>query len=208
MIHDTHQGVSELLGAGAHGWPARRLGSFLVRVKQRAEIDEASSYQQITVRLHGKGVVPRGTVDGRQLGASRQFVASAGQLIMSRIDARNGAFGIVPPELDGALVTGDFPLYELDRGIVDADYLALVLGAGAFVELCQRCSRGTTNRKRIDERRLLGHRLAIPPAETQLRVVQAAARLRSLQRQARLAEQQTSDLLDVVAGVYTRIVDH
>lgn len=34
---------------------------------------------------------------------------------MSKIDARNGAYGIVPAELEGAIVTNDFPVLTLTR---------------------------------------------------------------------------------------------
>ena len=33
---------------------------------------------------------------------------------MSKIDARNGAYGIVPAELEGAIVTNDFPVFDVD----------------------------------------------------------------------------------------------
>ena len=37
---------------------------------------------------------------------------------MSRIDARHGAFGIVPDHLDGALVSHDFPCFNVDEHII------------------------------------------------------------------------------------------
>ena len=165
-------------------------------------IDPERDYHQVTVRLHGRGVVRRATVKGSALGASRQLVARAGQLIMSRIDARNGAFGIVPAPLDGAVVTGDFPLYRLTPDAVNARYLALVLCSQTFVDLCARCSRGTTNRKRINEALLLDQRLRMPPLEVQRRAVDLAHKLRSLQQEADSLGQHSSDLLALLAEAH------
>ena len=61
------------------------------------------TYKQITVRLWGKGLNLRGKIYGSQIEATRQIRVKAGQFLVSRIDARHGAFGIVPPTLDGAL---------------------------------------------------------------------------------------------------------
>ena len=187
-------------------WPLLPLSALLTPVKQRASIDPGRSYNRITVRLHGRGVIQRGAaVEGSELAASRLFVARAGQLIMSRIDARNGAFGIVPPELDGAVVSGDFPLFRPEPGEVDADYLSLVLCSKSFVELCARCSRGTTNRKRISVRLLLEQRLRVPLLDVQRQAVEAARRLRSLQREATELGQQAVDLLALLADVHVAL---
>lgn len=93
---------------------------------------------------------------------------------MSRIDARNGAFGIVPSELDGALVTQDFPLFAVNHDKVLADFLALMLQSTRFVDACKRASRGTTNRKRLREELFLAEVIPIPSLEFQSEVVSVA----------------------------------
>ncbi len=187
-------------------WPPVPLSAFLKRARQRVRIQPDLDYQQITVRLHGRGVVPRGAVKGTSLTASRRFLAREGQLIMSRIDARNGAFGIVPAGLDGAVVTGDFPLYDLDPHLVDAAYLALVLGSPSFEDLCARCSRGTTNRKRIQEDLLLQQRLRLPPLDVQRKAVEAAQTLSALRDEAAGLERHAADLLARLADAHTFLV--
>lgn len=64
--------------------------------------------------LDGNCIVERGRVNGAAL-SGRRFLAPAGQVIASRIYARNGAMGLVPPAVDGALVTNHFPLFGLDE---------------------------------------------------------------------------------------------
>ncbi|MBX6364076.1 MAG: restriction endonuclease subunit S, partial [Gemmatimonadetes bacterium] len=141
-------------------WPRVRLGEVLRRSTEIATISPDAEYDEITVKLWGKGVVRRGTVSGAAIAGSRRFVARAGQFIASRIDARNGALGIVPPELAGAVVTNDFPLFDLDRSRIDPGFLNWLSRTRDFGELCKRASEGTTNRVRLKEERFLA--LEIP----------------------------------------------
>ncbi|MEN6486150.1 MAG: restriction endonuclease subunit S [Syntrophobacteraceae bacterium] len=152
-------------------WPMVRLGEVLIRSAESAVISPDVEYCEITVKLWGKGVVLRGMVSGAQISGSRRFVARTGQFILSRIDARNGATGIVPTELNGALVTNDFPLFNLDRERVDAAFLGWLSKTQKFVRLCMRASEGTTNRVRLQEERFLSLEIPLPPLSEQQRIV-------------------------------------
>jgi type I restriction enzyme S subunit len=127
-------------------------------------------YREITVRLWGKGVVERGRVAGASI-SGRRVVAREGQFIASRIDARNGAMGLVPASLDGALVSNDFPLFDIERQRLEPGFLAWLCRTNDFVELCLRASEGTTNRVRLKEERFLGLELPLPPLDEQRRIV-------------------------------------
>jgi type I restriction enzyme S subunit len=96
----------------------------------------------------------------------------ANQLILSKIDARNGAIGLVPPELDGAIVSNDFPSFEFrDPEQCDAAFMGWLVRSAPFVELCKSASEGTTNRVRIKEDGFLDQQIALPPLADQQRIV-------------------------------------
>jgi type I restriction enzyme S subunit len=133
--------------------PAVKLYDLLKRSRETISPSIDAEYREITVRLWGKGVIERGRAVGADL-AGRRFVARAGQFITSRIDARNGAMGIVPDALDGALVTNDFPLFEVNTQHLDPSFLKWLCRTAPFIELCQRASEGTTNRVRLKGRSL------------------------------------------------------
>jgi len=89
----------------ANGWaPAAPLGELLIKNDQTTEINPDTTYREVTIKLWGKGVIERRTTTGSEISAARRSVVTAGNFILSRIDARNGAMGMVPPELDGAVV--------------------------------------------------------------------------------------------------------
>jgi len=147
------------------------LGDLLRRSTEVANVSPGSQYQEITVRLWGKGVVRRGTVAAEDIDGSRRFLARSGQFIVSRIDARNGALGIVPDSLDGALVTNDFPVFVIEQSLLDSTFFEWLTRTRSFVELCQRASEGTTNRVRLNEARFLALEIPLPPPVDQQRIV-------------------------------------
>lgn len=152
-------------------WPRERLGEVLRRSEEMAVLQADTEYSEITVRLWGKGVVERGRVLGAEIAGNKRFVAREGQFIASRIDARNGAMGIVPSHLDGAVVTNDFPLFNINAGRLLPAYFRWLSGTRGFVELCLLASEGTTNRVRLKEDRFLALEIPLPPLTEQRRIV-------------------------------------
>lgn len=151
-------------------WPKVALGEILIRSNELASIDPEAIYQEVTIKVGGKGVISRGILSGAAIGAARQFVR-AGQLILSKIDARNGAIGIVPEVLDGAIVSKDFPSFEIDEDRILPSYLGWVVRSESFVNICRVASEGTTNRVRIREDRFLQQEIELPPHDVQRSII-------------------------------------
>src|SRR2546421_490545 len=120
------------------------LDELLVQSEERTEIEPGERYRQVTVRLWGKGVVLREEVTGADIGGSKQFVVKANQFIVSKIDARNGAFGLIPDLLDGAIVSPDFPVFTPNSSRVLPTYLNWMSKTPDFINLCKTASEGTT----------------------------------------------------------------
>lgn len=186
-------------------WPTVRLGEVLRRSEETIELQPDAEYRQITVKLWGKGVVLRGMLTGAEIAASRQMLARRGQFILSRIDARNGALGIVPPELDGAIVTNDFPVFNVLENRLLPSYLGWMCRTASFVEECKRASEGTTNRVRLQEAKFLAREFPLPPLAAQRRVVarieELAAQIQEASTLRHSAAQQAEALLTTARRV-------
>lgn len=166
-------------------WPKTALGELLVRSTEPAVLDPLAEYHEVTIKLWGKGVVSRGKVRGSEVVSARRAVR-ADQLILSKIDARHGAIGLVPPELDGAIVSNDFPAFDFrDTTHCHPAFMGWLSRSTAFVELCKAASEGTTNRVRIREDRFLDQQIALPPLAVQRTIVQ---RLDALAEKASLVD--------------------
>lgn len=172
---------------------------FLTKSEAWVPVAPDGHYKQITARLWGKGLTLRGEVPGAAIAAPRQFCAKAGQFLISRIDARHGAFGIVPAELDGALVSNDFPCFDIDASTVLPHYFEWYSRTPQFVDLCRRASEGSTNRVRMKEEKFLKMTVPLPSLEEQRRIVQrldmVAALVADRRRAIETAERETHALL-------------
>ena len=155
----------------AGNWSTVRIGRVLTESSERVEIEPDKWYRQVTVRLWGRGVVLRNEVSGDSISSKTRRVVRAEQFILSRIDARNGALGLVPESLDGAVVSNDFPSFDIDRAKIAPRYLAWMSKTRSFVGLCRMASEGTTNRVRLQLDRFLESRISLPPLDEQRRIV-------------------------------------
>lgn len=152
-------------------WDQVSLGEVLTRSRDTITLDPNEIYKQVTVRMKHKGVTLREQKKGAEIGSPRQYVARPGQFIISSIDARNGAMGLVPGELDGAIVTNDFWLFDVNNERLDQEWLRLYSSTAAFVEACTSASEGTTNRVRLKPDRFLQLDIPLPPLPEQQRIV-------------------------------------
>lgn len=149
------------------------ISKILERSKNIINIDDTCNYKRVTIKLYSKGVLLRDEIKGSEIGVKRQYIAAKRQFVMSKIDARNGAFGIIPDFLDGAIVTNDFPLFDIDTNIINPNFFFLLTSTNVFIDLAKSCSSGTTNRQRIDIDKFLNFKIPLPTLQEQQEIVEA-----------------------------------
>ena len=148
-----------------------RIGDFLIKSRNVVNIEDDKVYSRVTVKINNNGVILRDTETGVNIGTKKQYLAKAGQFIISKIDARNGAFGIIPNELDNAIVTNDFPLFDVNKKKINPQFLLLITTTKVFIKFAQSCSSGTTNRQRMDIDMFLNQKIPLPKLEEQDKIV-------------------------------------
>ncbi|WP_067625554.1 restriction endonuclease subunit S [Alicyclobacillus acidiphilus] len=157
-----------------------KVGDLLSRVKDVVIIEDDVSYKRVTIKTKGQGVFLRDIEVGKNIGTKRQFLIKENQFLLSKIDARYGAFGIVPRELDGAIITGNFWTYDVDETEVDINWFTNFVTTERFINICEKTSSGTTNRKYLDEDQFLNFELELPEMEEQLKVVEKLRKIQSM----------------------------
>jgi type I restriction enzyme S subunit len=155
-------------------WPDVPLGFVLRRRKEQILVQDETEYQRLKIRMNGAGVEMRDSLLGSSIGTKKQFVVRSGQFLLSKIDARNGAFGVVPEGCDLGVITGNFWTFNVVPERLDVGYLAFLVKTDVFVEFCRRASEGTTNRLYLQEDAFLRQTIPLPPLPEQRRI---AARL-------------------------------
>lgn len=152
-------------------YPLVAISKFLVPCQQNIEVQDDVEYKQLTVKTKGGGVCQRCLKKGKDIKTKQQWLAHGGQFILSKIDARNGAMGVVPEDLDGAIVTHDFPLFNVKTEIINPQFLLLIITTDTFMRFAQSCSSGTTNRQRINVIKFLQQRIPLPSLDEQNKLI-------------------------------------
>lgn len=149
----------------------KKLGKLIKRNKTPLNVENDKEYKRITIKLNCGGIKLRDTRKGVDIKTKRQFSVKAGQLAISRIDARNGAFGIVPNDVDGAIITGDFWAYDINQEIADIEYITLLLSSKQYINIWHKYSSGGGNRLRLQESLFLNCEVPVPPLSVQKALV-------------------------------------
>ena len=148
-------------------WAQPPLGDYLTE-----SLDAGSSgdtAKKLTVKLWGRGVAKKSEAyKGSE--NTRYYRRRAGQLIYSKLDFLNGAFGLVPPELDGYESTIDLPCLDIDDAL-DPDFLLYYVGRPDFYKRFGDIADGGRKAKRIGVEALSTFPITLPPAPAEQRKI-------------------------------------
>lgn len=135
--------------------------------KKSITITENKLYNRITVKLHGQGVYLRDSVYGKELKTKQQKEVKQDQFIVAEIDAKLGAFGIIPEYLTGGIVSSHYFLFNLDKTKIHPIYFDYLIRFGPYEKLIQPFVKGTTNYAAIRPKDLLKLTIPLPTLEEQ-----------------------------------------
>ena len=181
-----------------HRWKTSPLGILLKAKKEKSCIEPNTNYKEVTVALWGKGTRLRGLVEGSTIESTTRYIANEGDFIISKIDARHGAYGFIPRELNGSIVTSDFPLYNVACESLHPRWLYWCSKSRWFIEECKNASQGTTNRVRMKIPLFEKIEIPLPIFEEQERIVKhldaIETRLKKIQKLRKEVEKEKSAL--------------
>jgi type I restriction enzyme S subunit len=186
-----------------NGWaPQVPLGEVVRHRKEFIEINDLASYKRCRVQLHAKGVVLRDEVEGAAVKTKKQQVCRPDEFLVAEIDAKMGGFGIVPPELDGAIVSSHYFLFDPLRDRLDPRFLDYYCRTPAFRD--QVTARGSTNYAAIRPSHVLGYTIPLPPLAEQRRIVAKIERLAGKIEEARVNVDKSCAESDALFAVLLR----
>ena len=159
-----------------------RLGDIMTQSTNSIEVQSDVEYTRLTVKLFNKGITVRDIVKGSQIGTKRQTQVQAGEFIISKIDGKSAAFGLVGEEYDGAIVTPDFLVYDVDTIKVLPEYLELVLRNQQILNQFKSSSSGTTGRRRLSQKVFENTEIALPSLSEQKRLLEEIMSIRNQQK--------------------------
>jgi type I restriction enzyme S subunit len=150
-------------------FPTAKFASFLNHRKQFIQIEDTQQYKRARVRLHWQGIILRDELEGAQIKTKDQQIARQGELLVAEIDAKVGGVGIVPGELDGAIVSSHYFLFEIDESKCLRPWLDWFIRSDGLGD--QFAARGSTNYAAIRPHHVLNCDIPLPPVSEQRRIV-------------------------------------
>jgi type I restriction enzyme S subunit len=170
-------------------WPSAPLGKIVDHRKEFITIDDLTTYRRPRVQLHAQGIVLRDALLGAEIKTKKQQVARAGEFLVAEIDAKVGGFGIMPDNLDGAIVSSHYFLYRHRPECLDNKYLGWFVKTRAFRQQVE--AQGSTNYAAIRPDDVLGYEIPLPPLDEQRRIVSRIEELAAKVEEARHLGEQT-----------------
>lgn len=154
------------------------IGDFLKRIKRPIDLLDDTEYNLVTVKMNHNGVTLRERKKGYEI-KSNMYLVKYGDFILSGIDARNGAFGIIPNELDNAIVTNDFWYFEIDENIILKELFLELTATNWFDEICKKGSDGTTQRIRLQKDKFFNQSVWLPEKNEQQNILTKIKKIKS-----------------------------
>lgn len=119
---------------------------------------DLGDWQPITIKFSGE-VLPRERSDAFK---GAMFAAHPGDVVFSKIDARNGAVGLIPQSMPKVVLTPEYPVMVPDLTKLRPAYLHYLLRAEHFRSDLQRQASGTSGRKRVTPEAFLSLTVPLP----------------------------------------------
>jgi type I restriction enzyme, S subunit len=159
------------------------LGSALRLDQDLAEVSPDEKYTVTGIYSFGKGLIKRPMIQGSETAYPRFARLREGQVVMSKLNAWEGALAIVDESFSGTFVPPEYPVFSVHTETADPEYIGHLL---AWPELWSRLTpQGSTVRKR---------------RTTPAALLSTEAPLPSLPEQRRIAERLTLALGVAEAG--------
>jgi type I restriction enzyme S subunit len=149
-----------------------RLGEVLRPAGEVVRVRENQEYPNFGIYSFGRGLFRKPPISGLATSASSLVKVKAGQFIYSRLFAFEGAYGLVGPEFDGAYVSNEYPVFDIDESRVVPRFLLAYVTLPSTWSTMARGSKGVgVRRQRVQPAQVLGSEMPLPPLAEQQRLV-------------------------------------
>lgn len=147
-------------------------GDVLETVERPIDLIDDVEYQLVTAKRSRGGVVARSRLMGREVLTKTQFQIARDDFLMSNRQIIHGGCGIVPPALDGAVVSNEYSVLRPKSRLL-LEFLGYLSHSIHFQQTCFHSSVGVDVEKMIfDCERWLDFKIHLPPLHEQRRIAE------------------------------------
>lgn len=176
LVKNDHLKRLDAVLKSGQAFPKVELRGLLTLANGAITIDDDKRYKLLTCKLHGQGIVLREYAMGADIKTKSQQVVKANQLLVAEIDAKNGGYGVVPPEGDDAIVSSHYFLYDIDARKLLPEYLSVILSGRRIEEQVRIYVRGATSYAAIRANDFLKIKIPLPAVPRQQEISEKVAK--------------------------------
>lgn len=154
-------------------WPQARMGDLIVPRKEKVDLkaNGFASLQLISISFGGQ-VTRRKVKDGRTYTMALLW-AKYGDIVLSKIDLKNGAVGVLNEDIEEAAVTTHFAVYTPIADLLSPAYLKLLIQTSAFKRWLKAARSGADGRTEVKLELFEDLNIPLPLLEEQQALVAA-----------------------------------
>ena len=150
-------------------WPRsvmQPIGSILKVRKEKVDRNKHEFSDLLPITIHFDGSVDKRKIDANREYTMNLFFAKPRDIVVAKIDLKNGAVCIVP-DWNNVVVTGHFAVYEPDLSRVIPEYLLLIIQASFYKAHLWRNKVGAEGRKEVKLEFFEADKIPLPPLQVQ-----------------------------------------
>lgn len=152
------------------------LSDLLTMRRDGVKVDPTAAYPNFGLYSYGRGAFPKPAISGSATSATTLFRVQCGQFIYSKLFAFEGAFAVVPDEMDGWFVSNEYPVFDVDETRVLTDYLQIAIcRPTVWKELASMTVGMGHRRQRLKPEAFLAHEIELPTLDEQKAIVLTVA---------------------------------
>lgn len=126
MTKPTNSKVPKIRFKGSEEeWNEQPIGKVLTEKKRPIVLKDDQRYELITVKRRNEGIVSRGHLRGREILVKNYSQLEVGDFVISKRQVVHGATGIIPPELNKAIVSNEY-LVAVGNGHISTEFLTIL----------------------------------------------------------------------------------
>ncbi|WP_343330352.1 restriction endonuclease subunit S [Polaribacter staleyi] len=154
--------------------PVVLFGEFLTKPQiEKIKIVDSGEYKILGARSYGKGVFVNRIVKGSTLKMRTYQQAKENHLFWCKVDTKNGAFGIITPELADGVGSSNMTFAKIETNKANPEYVQLLFKSKKVNDYMDGYVSGTTNRKYIKPDQLREEiKIPLPSLKEQNRIVE------------------------------------
>ena len=185
-------------------WPVetmKPIGSFLRLRSEKVDLTTLDFTELQPITIHFDGSIDKRRVERGRIYTMDLFYARPGDIVVAKIDLKNGAVGIVP-NWDNVVVTNHFAVYEPDQETIVPEYFHRLIQTNFFKANLWRNKVGAEGRKEVKLDFFNTQLIPVPTPETQHSIV---AFWHEAERAVAVAQQ---NLTKPVTELNNRLLEH